>query len=105
MKPSAAFLVILASAILCVSCSRQGRLPPHDYSYACLNNLRLYDTSKKQWADENGKKLTNEVTMDDLRPYLGKGPNGDLPTCPSGGKISLGRIGDKTLCSIHGAVP
>jgi prepilin-type N-terminal cleavage/methylation domain-containing protein len=49
---------------------------------ACINNLRLIDSSKQQWALEQ-KQLTGASPQgSDLQPYLGRGANGELPSCP-----------------------
>jgi hypothetical protein len=71
---------------------------------ACINNLRLIDASKQQWALENRKQSTDTPTMEDLRPYLGRGPNGELPVCPDGGVYAMGAVGEKPTCSIPGHV-
>jgi prepilin-type N-terminal cleavage/methylation domain-containing protein len=49
---------------------------------ACINNLRLIDASKQQWALEQRKQTTDSPQGSDLQPYLGRGANGELPTCP-----------------------
>jgi prepilin-type N-terminal cleavage/methylation domain-containing protein len=49
---------------------------------ACINNLRLIDSSKQQWALEQRKQSTDLPVGTDLQPYLGRGNNGELPTCP-----------------------
>jgi prepilin-type N-terminal cleavage/methylation domain-containing protein len=49
---------------------------------ACINNLRLIDASKQQWALEQRKQSTDTPAGTDLQPYLGRGSNGELPTCP-----------------------
>ena len=49
---------------------------------ACINNLRLIDASKQQWALEQKKQGTDTPQGTDLQPYLGRGSNGELPTCP-----------------------
>jgi prepilin-type N-terminal cleavage/methylation domain-containing protein len=49
---------------------------------ACINNLRLIDASKQQWALEQKKQSTDSPQGSDLQPYLGRGSNGELPTCP-----------------------
>jgi hypothetical protein len=67
---------------------------------ACINNLRLIDGAKQQWALEYKKQATDTPTMQDLRPYIGHGPNGELPTCPAGGVYTLGVVGEKPTCSI-----
>jgi len=49
---------------------------------ACINNLRLIDSSKQQWALEQRKQNTDTPQGTDLQPYLGRGVNGELPYCP-----------------------
>ena len=49
---------------------------------ACINNLRLVDAAKQQWALEQKKQTTDSPAGTDLQPYLGRGANGELPTCP-----------------------
>jgi DNA repair exonuclease SbcCD ATPase subunit len=70
--------------------------------YACINNLRLIDAAKQQWALENKKQAADIPAMEDLKPYLGHGPNGDLPTCPDGGVYTVGAVSEKPTCSIPG---
>ncbi len=50
---------------------------------ACINNLRLIDSSKQQWALEQRKTATDTPQGSDLQPYLGRGSNGELPSCPA----------------------
>ena len=49
---------------------------------ACINNLRLIDSSKQQWALEQRKNNTDTPAGTDLQPYLGRGSSGELPYCP-----------------------
>jgi prepilin-type N-terminal cleavage/methylation domain-containing protein len=49
---------------------------------ACINNLRLVDSSKQQWALEQRQQSTATPVGTDLQPYLGRGNTGELPTCP-----------------------
>src|ERR1700677_4644036 len=49
---------------------------------ACINNLRLIDSSKQQWALEQRQQSSNIPVGTDLQPYLGRGSAGELPTCP-----------------------
>jgi prepilin-type N-terminal cleavage/methylation domain-containing protein len=49
---------------------------------ACINNLRLIDSSKQQWALEQRKQSTDTPQGTDLQPYLGRGASGELPSCP-----------------------
>src|SRR5271170_5411043 len=49
---------------------------------ACINNLRLIDSSKQQWALEQRQQNSNTPLGTDLQPYLGRGAAGELPSCP-----------------------
>jgi hypothetical protein len=66
---------------------------------ACINNLRQIDGAKNEFALEKGKANGTVVTEDDIAPYI-KG--GVLPTCPSGGKYTIGKVGETPTCSIPG---
>src|SRR5271155_738188 len=52
---------------------------------ACINNLRLIDAAKQQWALEQrqGAAATISTGGTELQPYLGHGSAGELPTCPA----------------------
>ena len=66
----------------------------------CINNLRLIDSAKQQWALEQRKLATDTPTWEDLRPYVGSGPTGELPKCPAGGDYKINQVGSKPTCSI-----
>ena len=69
---------------------------------ACINNLRLIDAAKQQWALENNKKSTDTPTRKDLQRYLGRGVEGEWPVCPAGGEYTIGAVNEKPTCSIAG---
>ncbi len=69
---------------------------------ACINNLRMIDGAKQIWATEYKKPANSVPTWDDLRPYLGRGPNGAIPKCPEGGTYSINALSDPPTCSIPG---
>jgi competence protein ComGC len=70
---------------------------------ACINNLRLIDSAKQQWALEQRKQSADTPAMSDLKPYLGFGPNGEkMPSCPAGGVYKIGAVGEKPTCSLPG---
>ncbi len=63
---------------------------------ACINNLRIIDAAKEQWAMEHNKKDGDEVNADDLKKYL-KGAK--MPVCPAGGVYKINPIGTMPECS------
>ena len=50
---------------------------------ACINDLRLIDSSKQQWALEHNGSNTSTPGDTDLQPYLGRTSVGELPYCPA----------------------
>jgi len=76
---------------------------------ACIINLRMLDSAKAAWALDNHKQSTDTPTANDIRPYMGRGPKGELPVCPSDRKqtfdtsYSLHNVGTKPACKINPA--
>ena len=62
----------------------------------CINNLRLLDGAKQQFAFEHGKTNGEAVTMADLAPYL----HGNSVTCLEGGRYDVRAIGLDPVCSL-----
>jgi competence protein ComGC len=63
---------------------------------ACINNLRMIDAAKQQWALENNKKSSDTPTQSDLEHYL---KNSQFPTCPKAGTYTIGPVGEAPACS------
>jgi prepilin-type N-terminal cleavage/methylation domain-containing protein len=66
---------------------------------ACINNLRQIDGAKQQWALENKQAPTATPAATDIQPYLGRGTNGTVFSCPltnvtaaTGGDISYSYV-------------
>jgi len=49
---------------------------------ACINNLTKIDAAKQEWAMEHPVPSNARPGIAELQPYLGRGQNGSLPTCP-----------------------
>jgi preprotein translocase subunit SecD len=58
---------------------------------ACINNLRLIDTAKQQWALDNKKTVADVPTGEDLAPYLANVTTNQL-ICPAGGSYSINAV-------------
>jgi len=73
---------------------------------ACINNLRLIDAAKQQWALEKGQNSTATPVDTDLQPYLGRGTAGELPFCPVdsatafNSSYSPNNVGTKPVCQV-----
>jgi len=88
------------------------RARTHAQKNACINNLRLIDAAKQQWALElrqSGSIVPDET---DLQPYLVRGTTGRVPTCPSGGttatfasSYSINPVTNSPTCLILGSDP
>jgi hypothetical protein len=63
---------------------------------ACINNLRIIEGAKQQWALEYKQAVTNTPTQGDLVAYL---RNGQLPFCPAGGTYTINSMGEDPTCS------
>ncbi|MDF3128418.1 hypothetical protein P0Y35_04350 [Kiritimatiellaeota bacterium B1221] len=70
-------------------------------SKSCINNLRLFEAAKDQFAIENGLARGAAVTEANVSEYL---RGGLLPECPQGGTYTLGPIDTLPSCSIHGSL-
>ena len=66
---------------------------------ACINNLRLIDHAKQQWAVENNKAATDKPAAAELQKYF-KG--GRFPACPQGGTYSINAVNEAPTCSHPG---
>lgn len=67
----------------------------------CINNLRMIDQAKQQWALDKTKDATDVPTAQDLAPYF---TSGVLPTCPDGGVYTINAVSVLPTCSIQGHV-
>ena len=73
--------------------------PEQQQAALCINNLRLIEGAKAQWALEKQKPAGALLTAADLAPYL-KTPA--LPACPAGGVYTPNPVGIAPLCNIPG---
>jgi prepilin-type N-terminal cleavage/methylation domain-containing protein len=51
---------------------------------ACINNLRIIDQAKQEWALETGQASSSTPTSSNIVPYLGRAGS-DMPYCPLSG--------------------
>ena len=78
---------------------------------ACINNLRQIDGAKQQWALETGQAATATVAADGstVKPYLGRGATGALPSCPIdpakawASSYGVNTVATPPTCKIQGA--
>jgi prepilin-type N-terminal cleavage/methylation domain-containing protein len=63
----------------------------------CIDNIRMLDASKQQWALEHGAVATTIPQASDIQPYLGRG-TGELPICPVDPQQSFATSYDMQNC-------
>ena len=78
---------------------------------ACINNLRLIDSAIQQWALEENKNGTDNVSFAKLKVYLGRGGKGEINgtdtgavRCPSNGHYSATTVDVQPTCDKAGHV-
>jgi hypothetical protein len=67
----------------------------------CINNLRILQAAKQQWALQNSKPQDATPSPLDISPFL---PGQAMPECPGGGRYTLNAVGVAPTCSIPGHV-
>ena len=70
------------------------------FQNACINNLRIIDGAKQQWALENAKKQDDVPNQDDIVSYVSH--DGVMPDCPAGGTYEIRSVGESPTCSVPG---
>ncbi len=62
----------------------------------CINNLRLIDAAKEQYALENNVDTGAPTAPANLTPYL---KSNVMPTCPAAGAYTTDVVGTKPSCT------
>ncbi|HRZ10871.1 MAG TPA: type II secretion system protein [Kiritimatiellia bacterium] len=64
----------------------------------CINNLRLIDAAKQQWALETGAAADATPVEADIQPYL---KNNESPICPLGDAFdyTIGNLATDPICT------
>ncbi|TAK92564.1 MAG: prepilin-type N-terminal cleavage/methylation domain-containing protein, partial [Verrucomicrobia bacterium] len=83
-------VAILASMLL----PAVSRSKSRSSSVAVLSNLRQLDGAKEQWALENNAPPGAAPTIEDIKPYMGRGPSGQMPPSVAGETYKLGKVGE-----------
>jgi prepilin-type N-terminal cleavage/methylation domain-containing protein len=66
---------------------------------ACINNLRIIDQAKQQWALEYGQISTATPASSDILPYFGR-TGTKMPQEPLAGSYNINPISTAPTCSI-----
>ena len=94
---AAAFMLLAAIAIPNFSRARTT-----SQSNTVINNLRMLDSAKQQWALEHRKSGADVPTLNDITPYLGRGSEG-LPPSVLGETYNLGKVAEPVTADLDGA--
>lgn len=70
--------------------------------HACINNLRIIDAAKEQWALADAAEPGQPVDIEGVNQYI-KGAT--TPPCPAGGSYTYHVIDIPPECSLHGPLP
>jgi hypothetical protein len=65
----------------------------------CVNNLRLIEGAKGQWANQNPGNPNALLSAGDLLPYL---PQHMYPACPAGGNYTVNALNAPPTCTVAG---
>ena len=68
---------------------------------ACINNLRIIDAAKQQWALETGQASSVTPSSQNIVPYLGRSGSA-MPNEPLGGSYNINALTNVPTCSIAG---
>jgi prepilin-type N-terminal cleavage/methylation domain-containing protein len=66
---------------------------------ACINNLRVIDQAKQQWALEYGQVSSATPASTDILPYFGR-TGVAMPNEPVGGSYNINAVSIAPTCSV-----
>lgn len=64
---------------------------------ACIDNLRVIEGAKEQWAMEEKKGADAEPDQADIEVYMKA-----YPTCPASGEYTIGDMSTAPTCTVEG---
>jgi len=96
--------VVILGFLIAIAMPNFNKAKLNVYRDTCINNLRMINLAKEQWALENDKDVGDEPTAADLDGYIKDGT--DSLVCPldSSGSFdtsySINAVGTNPLCKI-----
>jgi type II secretory pathway pseudopilin PulG len=93
-------VVAIIGLLAAISVPNFARARSTSQTEACINNLRQIESAKQQWALENNQPVSATPIQSILMPFLGRGPIGAWPTCPSSGTYSINAVSTAATCSV-----
>lgn len=95
-------MIVLAIIALLVGIAVPNFIQTRNYSRSsiCINNLRLIDAAKEQYAIENNAAVGAATTSNDCLPYL---KNSAFPSCPGTAvAYTTNTVGTYPTCALAG---
>jgi hypothetical protein len=96
---------LIALSIVCLSSCKTGFMADNNLM-SCVNNMRQIETAKRTFAmaysTDNGDLLTRDQ-VEQLSTYM-TGGKWSAHQCASGGRYTVGRLGQSPACNIHGTL-
>lgn len=89
--PLVCYFVTLHVLLLLAGCAENAS------SSSCVNNLRIIQGAKDQFALEYKLKAGEAFNPESLAPYL---KSNKLPRCPEGGRYAIGPVDALPTCSL-----
>jgi hypothetical protein len=65
---------------------------------SCMQNLRVMDAAKSQWAFDARQSSTARPASTDIIPYL---HDGRMPECPANGTYRIRSLTRQPICSLY----
>ena len=93
-------LAAIAAVVLAVGIPNFIRARSTSAAQPCVNNLRIIDSAKQQWALERARTTNHVPTWDDVHPYFPDRWSNSIPVCPDEGTYTLGQFGEPPTCSL-----
>lgn len=95
-------VVAIIGLLITVAVPKFGQMRKDAQQTACFMQLKQIDANKELWATKEKRSDGQTPTEDQLAVWFQDG----FPICPGGGEAySIGAVGEKATCSVHGAIP
>ncbi|HWD92360.1 MAG TPA: von Willebrand factor type A domain-containing protein [Verrucomicrobiae bacterium] len=96
----AAMVMILAALLLPALSRSKTRAQHTSAKTGVINNLRLLEGAKQQWALENNKSADAEPTLKELKPYLGRGSSESGIPAVAGETYVPGKVSESPVAEL-----
>ena len=70
---------------------------------ACINNLRMIEAGKEQWALASKKNTGDAIVTSEVMQYV-KNPTA-VTNCPAGGTVTFNVVGTNATCTVTLPLP